>query len=55
MFRFFGDVPRPIVPDNLKSGVKRASFYDPEVNRSYGIMASDYGVGEAPEGQGEGQ
>ncbi|ESY63058.1 hypothetical protein X743_33705 [Mesorhizobium sp. LNHC252B00] len=30
MFRFFGGVPRLIVPDNLKSGVNRSSFYDPQ-------------------------
>lgn len=48
MFRFFGGVPRLIVPDNLKSGVSRASFYDPEINRSYGMMASHYGVGVLP-------
>ena len=36
---------RLVVPDNLKSGVHRASFYDPEINRSYGMMASHYGVG----------
>jgi transposase len=30
MFAFFGGVPRLVVPDNLKSGVSRASFYDPE-------------------------
>jgi hypothetical protein len=30
-------VPRLTAPDNLKSGVNRASFYDPEINRSYGI------------------
>ena len=23
-------------PDNLKSGVNKPSFYDPEINRSYG-------------------
>src|SRR5665647_199984 len=34
MFRFFGGVPRLVVPDNLKSGVHKASFYDPEINRS---------------------
>ncbi|OWZ88778.1 hypothetical protein B9J07_36630, partial [Sinorhizobium sp. LM21] len=33
---------------NLKSGVSRASFYDPEINRSYGMMASHYGVGVLP-------
>lgn len=46
IFRFFDGVPRLIVPDNLKSGVNHASFYDPEINRSYGMMASDYGVGQ---------
>jgi len=29
MFRFFGGVPKLLVPDNLKSGVNKASFYDP--------------------------
>ena len=48
MLRFLGGVPRLIVPDNLKSGVNRASFYDPEINRSYGMMASHYGVGILP-------
>ncbi|WP_348652402.1 IS21 family transposase [Bradyrhizobium sp. Mp27] len=48
MFRFFGGVPRLVVPDNLKSSVHRASFYDPEINRSYGMMASHYGVGILP-------
>src|SRR5437868_10894537 len=37
-----------LVPDNLKSGVNKASFYDPEINRSYGMMASHYGVGILP-------
>ena len=48
MFNFFGGVPRLIVPDNLKSGINHASFYDPEINRSYGMMASHYGVGVLP-------
>ena len=48
MFRFFDGVPRLIVPDNLKSGVNRACFYDPEINRSYGMMTSHYGVGVLP-------
>ena len=48
MFAVFGGVPRLIVPDNLKSGVNRASFFDPEINRSYGRMASHYGVGILP-------
>ena len=48
MFRFFGGVPRLVVPDNLKSGVTKASFYDPEINLSYGRMAAHYGVGILP-------
>jgi len=42
MFRFWGAAPRLLVPDNLKSAIHKASFYDPEVNRSYGAMASHY-------------
>ncbi|SNB83899.1 Integrase core domain-containing protein [Rhodoblastus acidophilus] len=38
MYRFFGGAPKLLVPDNLKSGVHKASFYDPEINRSYGKM-----------------
>ena len=48
MFRFLDGVPRLVVPDNLKSGVHKASFYDPEINRSYGMMAAHYGVGVLP-------
>ncbi len=48
LFRFLGGVPRLAVPDNLKSGVNKASFYDPELNRSYGMMAEHYGVGVLP-------
>lgn len=48
MFSFFGGVPRLVVIDNLKSGVHKASFYDPELNRSYGMMASHYGVAVLP-------
>jgi transposase len=44
MFRFYGGVTLVVVPDNLKSGVNKASFYDPEINRSYAKMAEHYGV-----------
>ena len=44
LFRFFGGVPRLIAPDNLKAGVNRASFYDPEINRSYAMKAAHYGT-----------
>jgi len=48
LFGFLGGVTRLVVPDNLKSGVNKASFYDPEINRSYGMMAHHYGVGVLP-------
>jgi transposase len=48
LFRYLGGTPRLLVPDNLKSGVHKASFYDPEINRSYGMMAAHYGVGVLP-------
>ena len=48
LFRALGGVPRLLVPDNLKSGVHKASFYDPEINRSYAMMAAHYGVGIVP-------
>jgi transposase len=48
MFRFYGAAPRLLVPDNLKSGINKASFYDPELNRSYAAMAAHYSVGILP-------
>ncbi len=43
-----GAAPRLLVPDNLKSGVNKPSFYDPELNRTYAAMAAHYGVGVLP-------
>ncbi len=48
MFAFIGAMPRLVVPDNLKSGVHKPAFYDPEVNRTYGRMAAHYGIGILP-------
>lgn len=48
MFGFFGGVARLLVPDNLKAGVHKPSFYDPEINRTYGRMAEHYGIGVLP-------
>jgi transposase len=48
MFRFWGGAPRLLVPDNLRSGVNKASSYDLEVNRTYAKMATHYGVGNLP-------
>lgn len=38
-FTAFGAASALIVSDNLKSGVIRACFYEPEINRSYADMA----------------
>ncbi len=47
-FQFFGGVPELLVPDNLKSGVKHADRYEPNVNRTYFEMASHYGSAILP-------
>jgi transposase len=41
-FRHFGGVTRMIVPDNLKTGVVKASSTDPIINRTYQEMAEHY-------------
>jgi transposase len=39
---YFGCVPAAIVPDNLKSGVTKADFYEPDINALYGQLARHY-------------
>jgi transposase len=46
--QYFGGVPRAIVPDNLKSGVKKAHRYEPELNPAYQDFAEHYGVAILP-------
>jgi transposase len=41
-YAFFGGVPATTVSDNLKSGITKACFYEPAVNRSYAEMAAHY-------------
>lgn len=41
-FRYFGCVPNATVPDNLKSGVKRPDWYDPDINPTYAKLAEHY-------------
>lgn len=48
MFEYFGGTPALIVPDNLKSGVKKACYYDPEVNANYQHLAEHYQVAVLP-------
>jgi transposase len=40
----FGGCPRVVVPDNLKSGVTRACWYDPELNPSYVELATHFSM-----------
>jgi transposase len=47
-FAYFGCVPRMVVPDNLKSGVNKASYYDPEINPTYADLADHYGCAVLP-------
>jgi hypothetical protein len=39
-FAFFSGVPKVVVPDNLKSGVKKACYYEPDINPTYLDMAN---------------
>ncbi|WP_232970474.1 IS21 family transposase [Salisediminibacterium selenitireducens] len=41
-FQFYGGIPRIIVPDNLKTGVSKASRYESVINLSYQEMAEHY-------------
>jgi len=47
-FRYFGCVPRVLVPDNLKSGVHASCLYEPELNPTYAEMAEHYGCAVLP-------
>lgn len=48
MYAFFGGVPHVTVPDNLKSGVRQACYYEPDVNRTYLELARHYGTTVIP-------
>jgi transposase len=41
-FQFFGGVPEVLIPDNLKSGVKKVCYYDPDINPTYQDLANHY-------------
>lgn len=45
---FFDGVPLVVVPDNLKSGVKHPSRYEPDLNPSYQELAQHYGFAVIP-------
>lgn len=47
-FAFFGGVAEVVVPDNTKSAVQHACYYEPELNPTYADMALHYGVAILP-------
>jgi transposase len=47
-FAFFGGVPKILHPDNLKTGVKKPNYYEPDLNPSYQELAEHYHIGVLP-------
>ena len=47
-FRYFGGVPGILVPDNLKTGVEKATRPEAKLNRTYPEMAEHYGTAVIP-------
>lgn len=41
---FLGGVPELLIPDNLRSAVKKADRYEPEINASYQALAEHFGT-----------
>ena len=44
MLEFFAGAPRCVIVDNLKSGVLKPDFYDPQLNPLYRDLAEHYGL-----------
>lgn len=47
-FEFYGGVSRLVVPDNTKTAVNKACYYEPEVHPTYEEMARHYGTAVLP-------
>ncbi|GAB6178805.1 IS21 family transposase [Desulfotomaculum defluvii] len=47
-YNFFGGATRILVPDNLKTGVEKSSWYTPTINKTYHEMAEYYGTAVIP-------
>lgn len=41
-FEYFGGTPELVIPDNIKTGITAACYYDPDINRTYLEMARHY-------------
>ena len=48
MYQFFSGVTRILIPDNLKTGVDKASWYTPVINKTYHKLAEHYGTAVIP-------
>ncbi len=55
MLVYFGGVPELLIPDNEKSGVTRACYYDPDLNPQYSAFAAHYGTAILPTRPGKPQ
>src|SRR6516162_5986261 len=47
-FAFIGGAAAMVVSDNLRSGITKACFYEPAVNRTYAEMAAHYNTAIVP-------
>ena len=47
-FNYFGCVANALVPDNLKSGITKADYYDPDLNPTYAKLAEHYNTSILP-------
>ncbi|MBT4288200.1 MAG: transposase, partial [Deltaproteobacteria bacterium] len=47
-FKFFGVLPKAVIPDNLKSAIIKPSIYEPELNELYSKMAEHYDIAILP-------
>lgn len=47
-YKFFGGVTRILIPDNLKTGVDKVSWYTPTINKTYHEMAEHYSTAVIP-------
>lgn len=43
-FAHFGGVPELVIPDNIKTGVTSACYYEPDINPTYQELARHYGT-----------
>ncbi|NIR43619.1 MAG: IS21 family transposase [Gemmatimonadetes bacterium] len=48
MFEFWGGLPELLIPDNERAGVRQASYYEPDLNRTYHDLATHYGLTVLP-------